>query len=171
MYRAPTGMTPDCDGSKTAGMSTQPSWMRWPRRVSSSSEAPSAQATATMRCSSSPRRAKPRFGHVWRLIRGKTRSCEPRASSPGRSGCEEDAASINFMRFPVVLFDLDGTVIDSGAIILASMRHVAKEVLGAEVPDEELMAAVGGPGLEAQMHALAADKVDELVDVYRAHNE
>ena len=58
------------------------------------------------------------------------------------------------MRFPVVLFDLDGTVVDSGAIILASMRHAAKEVLGGEIPDEELMAAVGGPGLEAQMHAL-----------------
>jgi pyrophosphatase PpaX len=75
------------------------------------------------------------------------------------------------MRFPVVLFDLDGTVIDSGAIILASMRHAAREVLGAEVPDEELMAAVGGPGLEAQMRALAPDRVDELVTVYRAHNE
>jgi pyrophosphatase PpaX len=75
------------------------------------------------------------------------------------------------VRFPVVLFDLDGTVIDSGAIILASMRHAAKEVLGAEPPDEELMAAVGGPGLEAQMQALAPDRVDELVTVYRAHNE
>jgi len=72
---------------------------------------------------------------------------------------------------PVVLFDLDGTVIDSGAIILASMRHAAKEVLGAEPPDELLMAAVGGPGLEAQMQALAPDRVAELVDVYRAHNE
>jgi pyrophosphatase PpaX len=75
------------------------------------------------------------------------------------------------MRSPVVLFDLDGTVIDSGAIILASMRHAAKEVLGAEPPDELLMAAVGGPGLEAQMHALAPDHVEELVTVYRAHNE
>ena len=75
------------------------------------------------------------------------------------------------MRFPVVLFDLDGTVIDSGAIILASMRHAAHEVLGAAPSDEELMAAVGGPGLEAQMHALAPDRVDELVTVYRAHNE
>jgi len=75
------------------------------------------------------------------------------------------------MRFPVVLFDLDGTVIDSGAIILASMRHAAKEVLGVEPADEELMAAVGGPGLEAQMHALAPDRVEELVTVYRAHNE
>jgi pyrophosphatase PpaX len=75
------------------------------------------------------------------------------------------------MRFPVVLFDLDGTVIDSGAIILASMRHAAKEVLGVEPADEQLMAAVGGPGLEAQMHALAPDLVDELVTVYREHNE
>jgi pyrophosphatase PpaX len=75
------------------------------------------------------------------------------------------------MRFNVVLFDLDGTVIDSGAIILASMRHAAKEVLGAEVPDEALMGAVGGPGLEAQMRELAPDRVDELVSVYRAHNE
>jgi pyrophosphatase PpaX len=69
------------------------------------------------------------------------------------------------------LFDLDGTVIDSGAIILASMRHAAKEVLGAEPAEDELMAAVGGPGLEAQMRALAPDRVDELVTVYRAHNE
>jgi pyrophosphatase PpaX len=75
------------------------------------------------------------------------------------------------MRFSVVLFDLDGTVIDSGAIILASMRHAAKEVLGEEPPNELLMAAVGGPGLEAQMQALAPDRVDELVTVYRAHNE
>jgi pyrophosphatase PpaX len=75
------------------------------------------------------------------------------------------------MRFPVVLFDLDGTVVDSGAIILASMRHAAKEVLGIQPSDEELMATVGGPGLEAQMRALAPDRVDELVSVYRAHNE
>src|SRR5436190_1287048 len=29
----------------------------------------------------------------------------------------------------------------------------------------------GGPGLEAQMQELAPDRVQELVDVYRAHNE
>lgn len=75
------------------------------------------------------------------------------------------------MRFPVVLFDLDGTVIDSGGMILASMRHATREVLGREIGDEELMGAVGGPGLEAQMRALDPERVDELVSVYRAHNE
>jgi pyrophosphatase PpaX len=75
------------------------------------------------------------------------------------------------MRFPVVLFDLDGTVIDSGAIILASMRHAARTVLGRDIPDERLLATVGGPGLEAQMRELDPARVDELVRVYRAHNE
>jgi pyrophosphatase PpaX len=75
------------------------------------------------------------------------------------------------MRFETVLFDLDGTVVDSGAIILASMRHATREVLGRDYSDEELLQAVGGPGLEAQMSALAPDHVDRLVDVYRAHNE
>jgi pyrophosphatase PpaX len=75
------------------------------------------------------------------------------------------------VRFPTVLFDLDGTVVDSGAIILASMRHATREVLGRDYSDEELLRTVGGPGLEAQMEALAPERVEQLVDIYRAHNE
>jgi pyrophosphatase PpaX len=74
------------------------------------------------------------------------------------------------VRFPTILFDLDGTVVDSGAIILASMRHATREVLGRDYSDAELMKTVGGPGLEAQMEALSPDHVTQLVDVYRAHN-
>jgi pyrophosphatase PpaX len=80
-------------------------------------------------------------------------------------------ATIERVRFPVVLFDFDGTVVDSGPIILASMRHATETVLARSYPEAELMANVGGPGLEAQMHAFAPDHVDELVRVYRAHNE
>jgi pyrophosphatase PpaX len=76
------------------------------------------------------------------------------------------------MRFPVVLFDLDGTVVDSGGIILASMRHATRTVLGRDFTDEALMAAVGGPGLEHQMRSLGGGpQVDELVRSYREHNE
>jgi pyrophosphatase PpaX len=75
------------------------------------------------------------------------------------------------MRFPVVLFDLDGTVIDSGPMIVASMKHAAKEVLGQEISEEVLTAAVGGPGLIAQMSELDPARVDELVEAYRTHNE
>jgi len=76
------------------------------------------------------------------------------------------------VRYPFVLFDLDGTVVDSGGIILASMRHATRTVLGRRIPDQALMAAVGGPGLEAQMREFGGDEhLEELVRVYRAHNE
>jgi pyrophosphatase PpaX len=75
------------------------------------------------------------------------------------------------VRHPVVLFDLDGTVVDSGPIILASMRHATQTVLGREYTDAELLAHVGGPGLEAQMAAIEPGRTDELVRVYREHNE
>jgi pyrophosphatase PpaX len=75
------------------------------------------------------------------------------------------------VRFPIVLFDLDGTLIDSGPIILASMQHAVKAVLGRDVPAEELAVTVGGQGLIAQMRALDATRVDQLVEAYRLHNE
>jgi pyrophosphatase PpaX len=75
------------------------------------------------------------------------------------------------VRFPVVLFDLDGTLIDSGGMILASVKHAARTVLGREVPDAQILAAVGGPGLVEQMRALDESRVDDLVRTYREHNE
>ena len=75
------------------------------------------------------------------------------------------------MRLPVVLFDFDGTVVDSGPIILASMRHATETVLQRSYTEQELMASVGGPGLEAQMEVFGPGRVDELVRVYRTHNE
>jgi pyrophosphatase PpaX len=74
------------------------------------------------------------------------------------------------MRFPVVLFDLDGTLIDSGAMILDSFRHATRTVLRRDIPDEILVAAVGGSTLREQMRLLDEGRVDELVDAYREHN-
>jgi pyrophosphatase PpaX len=74
------------------------------------------------------------------------------------------------VRFPVVLFDFDGTVVDSGAMILASVRHATKKVLDRDFSDAELLASVGTP-LREQMSLFDAELADELVDVYRAHNE
>src|SRR6202030_2249083 len=102
---------------------------------------------------------------------GSASSLRWRSSWECRAG-EERRTTIGGVRFPVVLFDLDGTVVDSGGIILASMRHATRTVLGRQIPDEALMAAVGGPGLEAQMREFGGDEhLEELVSVYRAHNE
>ncbi len=75
------------------------------------------------------------------------------------------------MRLRVVLFDLDGTLIDSGPIILASMQHAVRTVLGREMSPDVLARTIGGQGLVAQMQALDPSRVDELVEAYRAHND
>jgi pyrophosphatase PpaX len=74
------------------------------------------------------------------------------------------------VRYPTVLFDLDGTLIDSAAIILASMRHATRTVLGREISDEQLLAGVGS-GLRYELGAFDPERVEELVEAYREHNE
>ncbi len=68
-----------------------------------------------------------------------------------------------------LLFDLDGTLIDTIALILASMRHATHTVLGHTPPDDVLMRGVGVP-LGTQMRAISAPHADELASAYRAHN-
>jgi pyrophosphatase PpaX len=75
------------------------------------------------------------------------------------------------MQFPVVLFDLDGTLVDSAAVILGSFHHATETVLRRRFPDEEILARVGGTNLAHQMALLDPDHVDELVEVYREHND
>src|SRR3990172_7842788 len=75
------------------------------------------------------------------------------------------------VRFPVVHFDLDGTLIDSGPIILASMQHSVRTVLGREIPPDELGLTIGGQGIVAQMQAIDADRADDLLEAYKEHND
>jgi pyrophosphatase PpaX len=75
------------------------------------------------------------------------------------------------VRFRIVLFDLDGTLIDSGPIILASMHYAVSTVLGREIPPEELGLSIGGQGIVAQMKAIDAENADALLEAYKTHND
>jgi pyrophosphatase PpaX len=75
------------------------------------------------------------------------------------------------VRFRIVLFDLDGTLIDSGPIILASMQHAVRTVLGREIPPEELGMTIGGQGIVAQMQAIDLEHADDLLAAYKEHND
>ena len=72
-----------------------------------------------------------------------------------------------------VLFDFDGTIVDTTELIYESMRRATGEVLGRELGRETLMANVGQP-LSHQMELLAdaqPEKTAELLEVYLHHNE
>lgn len=69
----------------------------------------------------------------------------------------------------VVLFDFDGTVIDTVDLIKASFRHTIQRVLGRTLPDEVLIHNLGMP-LAEQMRIFSPEKEEELIAVYREHN-
>lgn len=71
--------------------------------------------------------------------------------------------------FDPVLFDLDGTIVDTVELITQSFRHATRTVLGKVLPDEVITAGVGQP-LLAQMQRLSADHAQELLEVYREYN-
>lgn len=70
-----------------------------------------------------------------------------------------------------VLFDLDGTVVNTIPHILASFRHATQVVLGQALPDDVLLEHVGVP-LARQMYSFTDDDAvaSELLVVYRAFN-
>lgn len=70
-----------------------------------------------------------------------------------------------------VLFDLDGTIIDSAADITASLAHTFS-TLGLPVPDDATLRSYVGPPLTdvfAAGHGLEDALADEAVATYRAH--
>ena len=71
--------------------------------------------------------------------------------------------------YQAVVFDLDGTVVDSVELIIMSFQHAIREVLGREISREESIAWVGRP-LREQMVMFSPEHADELVDVYREFN-
>ncbi len=71
--------------------------------------------------------------------------------------------------FDPVVFDLDGTVVDTVELIVVSFRYATRTVLGEVLPDEVITAGVGQP-LLGQMERLSAEHAHELYDVYREYN-
>ena len=68
----------------------------------------------------------------------------------------------------VVIFDLDGTLTDSAAGVVASFRH-ALATVGAEVPAGDLAALAVGPPMHHSLAAMGlAERTDEAIAAYRA---
>jgi phosphoglycolate phosphatase len=75
-------------------------------------------------------------------------------------------------RFDLIVFDWDGTLCDSTALIVRSIQAACRDI-GARVPSDERAAFVIGLGLQdALQHAvpgLPAERYPELGDRYRHH--
>ena len=73
--------------------------------------------------------------------------------------------------FATYLFDLDGTLLDSVELILASYRHTALVHTGTAPDDAVWLAGLGTP-LRTQLRHLSEDpaEIAAMVETYREHN-
>lgn len=71
-----------------------------------------------------------------------------------------------------ILFDLDGTLVDSLELILSSYRHTMRAHLGHAPPDDDWLRTMGTP-LKAQLAAFAdsSEQAEAMFDTYVSHNE
>jgi pyrophosphatase PpaX len=70
-----------------------------------------------------------------------------------------------------VLFDLDGTLIDSERLILSSYRHTMQEHLGHVPPEEIWKSTIGQPlVVQMKMFARSEDQAAAMIQTYVDHN-
>jgi pyrophosphatase PpaX len=75
------------------------------------------------------------------------------------------------MAFGVYLFDLDGTLIDSIALILASFHHTRSVHFGDRLPDAYYLETLGTPLRTAfERMASSPESVEEMVKTYVDYN-
>jgi pyrophosphatase PpaX len=72
-------------------------------------------------------------------------------------------------RWPVVLFDFDGTLADTIPLIVASYHHALGSVLGEEAAEDEVRSWIGRP-LQPVLEERYPGRGAELTDVYREWN-
>lgn len=72
--------------------------------------------------------------------------------------------------FKGVLFDLDGTLLDTSELVIQSFQYTLYPYLGRIVAPEEVYPYFGVP-LREGLRAFVPEKVEELVEVYRRYSE
>jgi pyrophosphatase PpaX len=69
-----------------------------------------------------------------------------------------------------VLFDLDGTTIDTNELIIESLQHVIGRHCGKPLTRDEIIPRMGGTLIEQLRHFAGREDVDELAAAYRTYN-
>jgi pyrophosphatase PpaX len=91
------------------------------------------------------------------------------SKTPAKRPLEVSRVSNKEIKKQAILFDLDGTLIDTKNLILASFQYATRTVLGKQVPDERVLPLIGIP-LLYQMRTIDQERAEELTEVYRRHN-
>lgn len=76
---------------------------------------------------------------------------------------------VNSLRWPVVIFDLDGTLVDTVGLIVSSFQHTWKAGLGEDLDADTARSWIGRT-LPDIFAPFGPQKAEELRDIYVTHN-
>ncbi len=91
------------------------------------------------------------------------------ATAPATVAAAAPAARGMLGKCKYFLFDLDGTLVDTTPLIIASFKHTMKTTLGLDLTDEQIKARLGEP-LSLTMEFYCRERRDEMVECYREFN-
>jgi pyrophosphatase PpaX len=74
------------------------------------------------------------------------------------------------MTTAAVLFDLDGTILDTNELIIRSFLHALRGVVPPEFGREHIIPHMGQPLVEQMRRFTGRDHVDDLIKAYREYN-
>lgn len=74
------------------------------------------------------------------------------------------------MKYKYILFDLDGTLIDTNRLIIDTFKYTYKQQLGIDVSEKEILLHFGEP-LLTTLERYSKDKAKEMFEVYIKYNE
>src|SRR6187455_1581867 len=99
---------------------------------------------------------------AWRSLRPCPKTCCDSAGRTFRTSMPK--------RYPLIVFDWDGTLFDSAAVIAEGIQHAARD-MGLPVPDRETASHVIGLGLSDSLrHAmptLVPERYQDFLALYR----
>ncbi|ASF40394.1 MULTISPECIES: pyrophosphatase PpaX [Halobacillus] len=73
------------------------------------------------------------------------------------------------MNIRTILFDLDGTLIDTNDLIIASFTHTINEYSDRSYTRDEILDFIGPP-LRESLEKINPERVEDMVETYRKHN-
>jgi len=77
--------------------------------------------------------------------------------------------SFDLSRVKAVLFDLDGTLIDTNELICDSWRYAVSKLTGREITDEEIRGTMGEMLIDSMLRIMPEIDPDNALEIYRAY--
>lgn len=79
--------------------------------------------------------------------------------------------SLKMNKYDLVIFDVDGTILDTTEGVLSSVRHTIK-TMGYKMPDDDVLCTFIGPPIQdsfAKTYGLTGELLQEIAVIFRRH--